>query len=161
MILPLLGGVLGFLIFNFPPAKIFMGDAGSLLIGVFICFFLSYAKYKGPYALAILAPAMLTAIPVLDTFLAICRRAFNGYSIFLADKQHLHHRILNLNHSYKKTLYIIYLLNIIVGLFATATFLLPTQIRLILILVLAENILFGIIILRLVEKIKNMNNENR
>ena len=154
LIIALLGGVLAFLFFNFPPATIFMGDTGSLLIGLLFAAFCIMPDTKGPYALTMLAPAMLTAIPVLDTLLAIFRRAFNGYSIFVADKHHLHHRILNLNSSYKKTLFIIYGLNTIVGLFATATFLLPNQIRLGLILVLAENIIFGVIILRLIEKIK-------
>ncbi len=150
----LLGGIAGFLVFNFPPAKIFMGDSGSLLIGLLFSLFCILPPSKGSYTITILIPAILVIIPVLDIFLAVIRRTFKGYSIFLADKKHLHHRILRLNDSYTKTLFIIYGANIFVGLLAIAAFFLPNQVRLILLVMLGQNIIFGLLILRIMEKVK-------
>jgi len=152
LMLGLLGGILGFLLFNFPPASIFMGDLGSLVIGFLFAVFCLKANAKGPYTITILIPAMLLAIPIFDTLLAIFRRAKKGTGIFTSDKEHLHHRILALGKSYKKTLLFIYLINVVIGLIATLAFLLPNKYRIILMLILAQDILFGMVILHLFEK---------
>lgn len=151
LLIGLLGGIIGFLIFNFPPASIFMGDMGSLLIGFLFSVFCLKADHKGPYAVAILIPAMLMTIPIFDTLLAIIRRAKKGNPIFSADKEHLHHRILALSKSYKKTLYYIYLINVFIGIIATVTFLIPNEYRILLIVFLAQDIMLGLFILRLFE----------
>ena len=149
------GSIVAFLIFNFPPAKMYMGDAGSLLIGFLISIFCIIPISKGPYGFTVLIPAILTAVPVIDTFLAMLRRTRNRTGIFSADKKHLHHRILELNQSYRKTLFIIYGINIYIGLHAVLAWFLPNEFRIILFFILAQDILFGIYVLRLVEKIKN------
>ncbi|MDH5717013.1 MAG: undecaprenyl/decaprenyl-phosphate alpha-N-acetylglucosaminyl 1-phosphate transferase [Spirochaetia bacterium] len=146
-----LGGLLGFLVFNFPPAKIFMGDAGSLTIGFFLSIMCLMTDGKSPYAITILIPFMLLIIPIIDTLLAIIRRTKNKKNIFSADKEHIHHRILELSKSYRKTLYIIYIINFFFGLIATAAYFLPNEYRIILFFILAENILFGMYILHLFE----------
>jgi len=152
LMLGLLGGIIGFLFYNFPPASIFMGDLGSLVIGFLFSVFCLKANSKGPYTITIIIPAMLLTIPIFDTLLAIIRRAKKGTGIFTSDKEHLHHRILALGKSYKKTLLLIYLINIVIGLIATTAFLLPNKYRFILIFILAQDILFGLFILHLFEK---------
>ncbi len=149
----ILGGVLGFFIFNVPPAKIYMGDTGSLLIGFLISILCIMPSSKGPYSIAVLVPTILTAIPIIDTIMAIFRRAKSGVKIFSADKKHLHHRILHLSNSYKKTLLIIYGVNFYICLHAILAYFLPNQFRIILFFILAQDILFGIYVLRLIERI--------
>jgi len=155
ILLSLLGGILGFLFYNFPPAKIFMGDAGSLTIGFLFSVVCLMANTKGPYTITVLIPAMLLAIPILDTAWAVFRRTKNKQSIFQADKEHLHHRILALSKSYRKTLLTIYAINFFLGVIAMVTFLIPNEYRIILIFVLAQDILFGVYILNLLEKAKS------
>ena len=149
----LLGGILGFFIFNVPPAKIYMGDTGSLLIGFLIAILCIMPSSKGPYSIAVLIPTILTAIPIIDTIMAIFRRAKGGTKIFSADKKHLHHRILHLSNSYKKTLFIIYGVNFYICLHAILAYFLPNQFRIVLFFILVQDILFGIYILRFIERI--------
>ncbi|NJL30654.1 MAG: undecaprenyl/decaprenyl-phosphate alpha-N-acetylglucosaminyl 1-phosphate transferase [Phycisphaerales bacterium] len=90
-----LGAVLGFLPYNFNPASIFMGDAGSLLLGFLaVATILSFAhsSSKGPGL--VLAGLIVFALPIIDTTLAIIRRKMRGVSISVADKNHLHHQLL-------------------------------------------------------------------
>ena len=150
----LLGAIVGFFLFNFPPARIYMGDTGSLLIGFLVSTLCIMPSSKGPYNIAVLIPAILTAVPIIDTILAIFRRAKGGFKIFSADKRHLHHRILNLNNSYRKTLFIIYGVNFYICLHAVLAYFLPNKFRIILFFILAQDILFGVYILRLIERIK-------
>jgi len=88
------GAIGGFLIFNFPPAKIFMGDAGSMLIGLVIGALSIQASLKGPGTLLLAAPLAVLAIPVLDSLAAILRRKLTGRSIYSVDHGHLHHCLL-------------------------------------------------------------------
>jgi len=91
---PLAGALLGFLRYNFNPASIFLGDCGSLLIGFLLgCYGVLWSQ-KAATVLAMTAPLMALAIPLLDTALAIARRFLNGKPIFAADSGHIHHRLL-------------------------------------------------------------------
>ena len=148
------GSVLAFLIFNFPPAKIYMGDAGSLLIGFLISIFCILPASKGPYGFAVLIPAILMIIPIIDTILAILRRVYSRTKIFSADKKHLHHRILVISKSYRKTLFIIYGVNIYICMHSVLAWFLPNEFRIILFFILAQDILVGIYFLRIVEKMR-------
>jgi len=85
------GAQLGFLRYNFPPARIFLGDAGSMLIGLMLGTLALQASLKGPAALAMAAPLAIWAIPILDSSAAIIRRKLTGRSIYWTDKGHLHH----------------------------------------------------------------------
>jgi UDP-GlcNAc:undecaprenyl-phosphate/decaprenyl-phosphate GlcNAc-1-phosphate transferase len=104
----LAGAVCGFLAFNLPPAKIFMGDSGALFLG----FSISVLPLIGPAAGRVevgLVPAVtLLLIPIYDTFSAIIRRTRAGVSVFEPDKLHLHHKLLGLGFSTKKALAIVY-----------------------------------------------------
>src|SRR5205807_6415533 len=85
------GALAGFLCFNFPPATIFLGDCGSMLIGLFVGVLAIQSSLKGPATVALTAPAALLIIPILDTSAAIVRRKLTGRSIFTTDRGHLHH----------------------------------------------------------------------
>ncbi|HEX7447961.1 MAG TPA: MraY family glycosyltransferase [Pirellulales bacterium] len=88
------GSLLGFLCFNFPPAKIYLGDAGSMLIGLLIGTLAIRASLKGPATVALAAPLAVWAVPILDVIAAIARRKLTGRSIYTTDRGHLHHRLL-------------------------------------------------------------------
>lgn len=88
------GALLGFLCFNFPPATIFLGDCGSMLIGLVVGVLAIESSLKGPATVALAAPAALLVIPILDTSAAIVRRKLTGRSIYSTDRGHLHHVLL-------------------------------------------------------------------
>ena len=107
----LTGAVMGFLIFNWHPAKIFLGEGGSLLLG-YILGVLAIIS-GGKIAIALL----IMGIPILDVIWTILRRLFQGKNPFrFADKKHLHHRLLALGLGQKKTVLIFYSLSLIFGL---------------------------------------------
>ena len=90
----LFGALAGFLWFNFHPASIYLGDAGSLSIGFLLgCFALAWAN-KATTVLGLLAPFFALLIPMLDTATAIARRGLSGQPLFQGDERHLHHRLL-------------------------------------------------------------------
>ncbi|HEY6390473.1 MAG TPA: MraY family glycosyltransferase [Bryobacteraceae bacterium] len=93
---PLAGCLLGFLRYNFPPASIFLGDSGSLLIGFLLGTYGVVWSQKSTTLLSMTAPLMALALPLLDTALAIARRYLRSDSIFRPDRSHIHHRLLDL-----------------------------------------------------------------
>ncbi|HVX09713.1 MAG TPA: MraY family glycosyltransferase [Pirellulales bacterium] len=88
------GSLLGFLCFNFPPARIYLGDAGSMLIGLLVGALAIRASLKGPATVALAAPLAIWAIPIFDVSAAIVRRKLTGRSVYTTDRGHLHHRLL-------------------------------------------------------------------
>lgn len=115
------GALLGFLIFNFSPAKIFMGDSGSLIIGMFICV-LSIRLIEYPpshldsFWVHISHPMIVIAAltyPLTDTLRIFIIRAARGQSPFAADRNHLHHRLLDCGYSHAKTVVIIYVYSLL------------------------------------------------
>lgn len=92
--LALAGGALGFLPFNFHPAKIFMGDSGSLFLGFMLAALSIEGATKSATIVATIVPALVLGVPIFDTAFAILRRMVNKKPIMEADKGHLHHRIM-------------------------------------------------------------------
>lgn len=113
----LAGAVLGFWFFNFNPASIFMGDSGSLFLGFVLSIMSISATYKGSIALGIL-PVIALGIPVLDIFMAVIRRTAGGRSIFKADREHIHHRLLSLGLSQRQVVAIIYTFCLLLSMMA-------------------------------------------
>jgi UDP-GlcNAc:undecaprenyl-phosphate GlcNAc-1-phosphate transferase len=116
----LAGACLGFLPHNFQPAKIFMGDSGSMLIGLMLAAASTSAAGKANFGqdgakntLALLSPLLVVAavlfVPLVDLLLAVFRRTRKGLSPFHADKMHLHHRLLEIGHSQRRAVLLIYL----------------------------------------------------
>lgn len=118
----MLGATLGFLIHNFYPASIFMGDSGSLFLG-YIISIISLLGYKNVTFTSFIIPIFLLAIPIMDTLFAIIRRLLKHESIAMPDKSHLHHQLLKLNFSIKKAVLIIYAVDL---LFAAASIIYAT-----------------------------------
>lgn len=112
------GACLGFLPFNFNPAKIFMGDTGALYLG----FMLSYISISGflkqAAILMIFVPVLILGVPVFDTAFAMVRRKLSGKSMVEADKGHLHHRLLKMGLNQRQTVVILYSISAIFGLLA-------------------------------------------
>jgi UDP-GlcNAc:undecaprenyl-phosphate/decaprenyl-phosphate GlcNAc-1-phosphate transferase len=104
----LIGSIAGFLVFNFHPAKIFMGDTGSLFLGFTLASLSIQVHQKSPAAVAMLAPILALGLPIMDTLLAITRRAWRGQQLFVADGDHIHHRLMKGGLSHRKTVVVMY-----------------------------------------------------
>ena len=111
----LLGSLIGFLFYNFHPAKIFLGDSGALMIG-FIIGFLSLLGFKNITFIALFFPIVILAVPFIDTLFAMIRRMKKGQHIMQADKSHLHHKLLALGYSHRQTVLLIYSIAIMFSL---------------------------------------------
>ncbi len=144
----------GFLIHNFPPAKIFMGDTGSMFLGFIMAVIGLLGNRKSEIGITLLIPIVLLLFPIMDTFLAIFRRIKDKKSIFAPDKQHLHHRLLALGIGYKKVLFIIYIINIYLGCIALLSLNLSREYIFILFFILAIGIFIFLEVLKFLEKIK-------
>lgn len=112
------GALLGFLYFNFPPASVFLGDGGSLFLGFLLAGLGVVSSAKSATALAIVIPLVAFGLPVLDTVLVVFRRALRGVPIAGADRRHIHHRLLELGHTPRQVVLILYSVG---GLFAIAS----------------------------------------
>lgn len=108
----MLGSTLGFLVHNFHPAKIFMGDTGSLFLG-FTISVVALLGFKGTTLTSLIIPILILAIPIFDTVLAICRRLLKGEKIMAPDKEHFHHQLLKMKFSVPTTVLIIYGIDIL------------------------------------------------
>lgn len=114
----LLGGCLGFLPYNFNPAKIFMGDTGSNFLG----FILATMSIKGMFKLyaiiSFVVPFLILGIPIFDICFSIFRRLAKGQNPMKADRGHIHHRLIDMGFSQKQAVSITYMLTALLGLTA-------------------------------------------
>lgn len=110
----LLGSIVGFMFYNFHPAKIFMGDSGALFLG-FALATLSILGFKQAAVVSLLLPIMILGVPLSDTFFAIMRRYVNKLPISAPDKSHLHHCLLQMGFSHRTSVLIIYGIALIFG----------------------------------------------
>jgi UDP-GlcNAc:undecaprenyl-phosphate GlcNAc-1-phosphate transferase len=137
--LVLAGAILGFLPFNFNPARIFLGDSGSLFLGFVLAVLSIHSSAKGSTAFSILVPVLALGLPIMDTLLAMVRRVIRSFlsdslvegvkqsrlrAIFRPDKNHIHHRLLARGLSHKNAVIMLYLVSCIFGV---CSFLVTTQ----------------------------------
>jgi len=149
----LCGSTLGFLVFNYPPAKIFLGDTGSMFLG----FILAYASmigfhYKTATATALLVPVCALALPVSDCFIAAGRRLVNKKSIFIADKKHLHHRLLQLGLTPKQVIALFYLATLYFGAISFLFVLIPQSYALVLLVFMWVGLFSGVRMIGFIER---------
>lgn len=111
----LLGGCIGFLRYNFPPAKIFMGDSGSYFIGYIFGGLSIIANIKSYSAAAFIIPIITLGLPLMDVLWAIIRRLLYGQNIFKPDKSHLHHQLIKMGLNHNEIIKIMYLIAIGLG----------------------------------------------
>lgn len=124
------GVCLGFLPWNFHPARIFMGDSGSMLLGMLLTIATLSGIGRNPYppgagdlaaiAGTLLVPLLVLAIPILDVALAVVRRTWSGKGIGQADKEHIHHRLLDIGHSHRGAVLLMYLWSALISASALA-----------------------------------------
>jgi UDP-GlcNAc:undecaprenyl-phosphate GlcNAc-1-phosphate transferase len=134
----LAGACLGFLPHNFQPARIFMGDSGSMLIGLMLAAASTSASGKinitlgAKDAIALLAPLLVVAavlfVPLLDLLMAVVRRSLRGERLGAPDKMHLHHRMLDIGHSHRRAVLLIYLWAAVIAFGAVSLTLINVQI---------------------------------
>ncbi len=127
----LIGAIIGFLPYNFYPARIFMGDSGSMFLGYTLAL-MSLLELKQVTLVSFLVPIMILGIPLMDTFYAMIRRKLKGVPISSPDKNHLHHRFLHLGFSHRTSVLIIYTISFVFSCFA--------------VLVLHTNILLSLVV---------------
>jgi len=107
--------VIGFLRYNFYPAKIFLGDSGSLFLGFMLAGMSVIGLTKQAAMFSVFVPVLIFGIPIFDTLFAILRRYINNQPIFSADKEHLHHRLLAIGLSHRQTVLAIYVVSCLLG----------------------------------------------
>ena len=140
----LAGAIGGFLIFNFNPAKIFLGDSGSLLIGFLLACFSINGTFRDDSAIALYIPVIVLGVPIIDTILAIIRRARKGVHLFVADKEHIHHRLLNLGLNHRQAVLFLYAVSIFWGMIGFSVYILNNRYSLIFLLLMFITILIGL-----------------
>src|SRR5450432_188609 len=114
----LAGAILGFLFYNFNPATIFMGDTGSMFLGFVLATSAIQTNQKSSTAVAVLIPGIALGLPIIDTLLAMGRRALRGRPMFQADKEHIHHRLLAIGLSHRQAVLFLYGLCVVFGALA-------------------------------------------
>ncbi len=114
--LALVGSIAGFLPFNFYPAKIFMGDTGSMFLGLILSALAIEGYAKSKTAIALFMPIIAMSIPIIDTCLSIVRRLLKRKHIFQADREHIHHKLLIEEKSQRRAVLSLYFLSCCYGL---------------------------------------------
>ena len=107
------GALVGFLWFNFPPARIYLGDGGAYFLGFQIGLFAILSSNKGTIFAALAAPLFVLALPIVDTALAILRRSLRGLPIFRPDRRHIHHHLLDMGLSRRKVVLYFYAVTLV------------------------------------------------
>jgi len=116
------GALLGFLIFNFPPAKIFLGDGGAYLLGFGIAVLSLQSAQKGSIAAILLVTMIALGLPIMDTVFALLRRGLRGFPLFHADAEHIHHRLQKLGFSERRLVVIMYVVTVFLSFMALSVF---------------------------------------
>lgn len=112
----LAGSILGFLRYNFNPATIFLGDSGSLFIGFMLSALALVGSQKTPTVVAVAIPVVSFGLPVLETTLSVMRRWLNGQPLFSADREHIHHKLLERGLTQRQVVVILYGVSAVCGL---------------------------------------------
>jgi UDP-GlcNAc:undecaprenyl-phosphate GlcNAc-1-phosphate transferase len=108
MTIALAGAILGFLRYNFNPATIFLGDSGSLFIGFLLSALALAGAQKAPTIVAVAIPVVSFGLPILETSLSILRRLISGRPVFTADREHIHHKLLQHGLSHRQVVIVLY-----------------------------------------------------
>lgn len=117
----LAGGCIGFLPYNRPPAKIFMGDTGSTLLGYVMAVASIQGLFKFYAIISFVIPFFMLGVPIFDTCFAVIRRLRHGESPFKADREHVHYRLMDMGLSKKQTVAVLYSISAVLGLTAVVT----------------------------------------
>ena len=114
----LMGSCFGFLPYNFNPAKIFMGDTGSTFLGFMLATLSIQGMFKSYAVISFAVPILILGLPLFDALFAMIRRVLTGKSPMVADRGHLHHRLIDMGFSQKQTVFILYAISGVLGITA-------------------------------------------
>lgn len=148
----LFGSCVGFLPFNFNPAKIFMGDTGALTLGYVLSCISIQGLLKTQAMVSFFVPFLIFALPVADTTVAIIRRLIQGKSPFQADRGHLHHKLIDLGLSQRQSVTVLYAIS---GILAISSVIFLTS-KLRAVVVIAIAIIFGVLNFRIFRHSNNV-----
>lgn len=112
----LMGGMLGFLVYNFYPAQVFMGDSGSLSVGFLIACIAAIGAFKTTVLAILIIPFLLVAIPITDMAFAFGRRLLRKQSPFAPDRGHLHHRLLDAGWTQREVVFLVYTVTLVLAI---------------------------------------------
>ena len=140
----LAGAAVGFLKYNFHPAKIFMGDTGSMFLGFMLAGISVTGAVKSVATIALIVPIFALGLPILDTTFAIVRRVRGGVPIFKPDKGHLHHRLLSVGFTQCQAVLLMYVISALFGLSAIALTAVSCQIAVLILAVVVVAIIYGV-----------------
>jgi UDP-GlcNAc:undecaprenyl-phosphate GlcNAc-1-phosphate transferase len=118
----LAGAILGFLKFNFNPATIFLGDSGSLFIGFMLSALALQGAEKSPTIVAVAIPVVSFGLPILETVLSVLRRLISGRPLFAADREHIHHKLLERGMSHRQVVIVLYAVSALFALLSLFLF---------------------------------------
>jgi len=150
--LALAASCLGFLRYNFYPAKIFMGDAGSMFLGLILGVISIQGINKMAITVALMIPITVLAIPIYDTILAIIRRFVSNKHIFKPDRQHIHYRLLDMGVTHRHVVMLLYFIGIYFGIIAFLIILLPVKFAFVALLLLTMGVFMGVRAIAFVEQ---------
>lgn len=140
--LTLVAATLGFLRYNFHPAKIFLGDTGSMFLGFTLAVMAITSVTKGAAAISVLIPLVILGVPIMDTLFAMVRRYNKHQPIFQPDREHLHHQLMAMGLSHRQTVLVIYGISMFLGLTAVLLNLLSSNQGMVLLLFLAVLVIY-------------------
>lgn len=139
----LAGAAVGFLFYNSHPAKIFMGDSGSMFFGYMLAGISVVGAFKSTATIALTVPILALGLPILDTTFAIVRRYMGGRPIFQPDKGHLHHRLLSLGFTQRQAVFLMYVISAMLGLSAVALTEVNKPIAIVILIIVVVSIGYG------------------
>lgn len=139
----LAGAAFGFLYYNFNPARIFMGDTGSMFLGFMLAGISVIGAVKSAATIALIVPILALGLPIMDTTFAIVRRYRGGVPIFKPDKGHLHHRLLDLGFTQRQAVLLMYVISALLGLSAVALTEVSPQMSIAIVCGVISVVLFG------------------
>jgi UDP-GlcNAc:undecaprenyl-phosphate GlcNAc-1-phosphate transferase len=137
------GAAFGFLFYNFNPARIFMGDTGSMFLGFMLSGISVVGVMKSAAMVALVVPVLALGLPIMDTTFAIIRRWLAGAPIMKPDKGHLHHRLLNLGFSQRQAVLLMYVISAILGSGAIVMTAVSPRTAILILLLIVVAVLYG------------------
>ncbi|HBX23645.1 MAG TPA: undecaprenyl-phosphate alpha-N-acetylglucosaminyl 1-phosphate transferase [Desulfotomaculum sp.] len=140
--LTLVAAVIGFLRYNFHPARIFLGDTGSMFLGFTLSVLAIMSLTKSATAVSVIIPLVILGVPLLDTFFAILRRCHEHRPIMQPDKKHLHHQLMAMGLNHRQTVLAIYALSAFLGFNAVVINLITNDQALVLLVILAGVVIY-------------------
>ncbi len=151
IIVALVGSTLGFLRFNFHPAKIFMGDCGSMFLGFILSVISIQGINKMAATVALLIPITALGVPIYDVILSVLRRAVKRVGIFQADRKHIHYRLLDMGITHRHVVLVLYFMGIYFAIISYLFVLIPVEYAFMLLILLAMGVFSGLQALGFIE----------